>query len=995
MQRQEAFLHQRATTRRAGLLKLGRTTTTASGTVLDLERAATSVAGDIFVMSTGAGVVLPRNPFPASLLNHTVRMVPSNAAASSYRLEAPMTGTFREDATQSPAVNLIQPGSSNSMTDDDVREFVLPFPFPFYGKVYDRLFVHSNGFVSFEESSPAGNRLNYSDFLSGPPKIMGAGLDLDPEFSPSGAGIYVFITDSEAIFSYVNVSQFLSFNERVNFQIRLGNDGSISLLHRQAPTGIFVMGISPGHNLGAGELVSFVAPPSGEVTDAVAEIFSDFTSGEIDTTRAAQLFFQSQPDDYDYLAIFNNQSIGASATALAYELTVRNAVTGNGDELVDRSDYFGSTYRLQAVLNMGPLQMYPADPTSLVPAAGQAEYTSLSLLSHEAGHRFLAFPQLEEAGQMTSRLIGRGGAHWSFNFNANASFMEGSDVQSTGKLDEFITGAPSLRYAELDKYLMGLVGREAVGVQQQLYYVDSGVTGARAPRRGVMLYGPARNFSIFNIIGANGPRIPDHTVSQKRFRMAFILVTADGTAPQADLDKLNAIRTAFEAHFHAQTGNLAIMDTSLKPGLNADLYPAAGLIRGSQGQLVIRRDSATASAVPLRVVSNGNAVTMASAAEIPANAKTVSIPVNAINSGVSAVTISAEDGSYLPEAINLAVRNANELELELLSGTRYQAAPNERTTTDVKVRVRDGNRLPYQGVAIQLDPTTGGTATPSPAFTDANGEATIAWTVGAESVNGAKVYISDSRATSEHSILAVESVLPSVLAGTNGASFAAGLSPGGLATLFGVSLAAGATERATAQPLPLELAGVSVIVNGTRCSLLYVSDLQINFYVPQNLSGTTALITVETPDGKSETFEAPLFTYDPAIFFDAGTNLGAVLRSGSGQKTDTVPAVPDGFVEIFATGLGPLVSPSRGVLLTEATVTATLNGAPIAVDYSGIAPGFIGLYQVNAKIPAGLAPGSYVLRLQVSGKESNAVNVVVGTPAASASRWFDSSEFKR
>ena len=977
------------------MLKLGRTTTTASGTVLDLEHAASSVAGDIFVMSTGAGVVLPRNPFPATLLNQTVRMVPSDASASSYRLEAPVAGTFREDATQSPAVNLIQPGSSNSMTDDDVREFVLPFPFPFYGKVYDKVFVHSNGFVSFEESSPAGYDLNYSDFLSGPPKIMGAGLDLDPEFSPPGAGIYVFITDSEAIFSYVKVSQFLSFFQQVNFQMRLGNDGSISFLHRERPTGIFVMGISPGHNLGAGELVTFLQPPSGEITDSVAEIFSEVTNGEIDVTRAAQVFFQSQPDDYDYLAIFNNQSIGASATALAYELTVRNSVTGNGDDLVDRAASFGSSYRLQAVLNLGPLQMYPADPNSLVPAAGQAEYTSLSLLSHEAGHRFLAFPQLEEAGQMTPNLIGRGGAHWSFNFNAHASFMEGSDVQSTGTLNEFITGAPSLRYAELDKYLMGLVGREAVGVQQQLYYVDSGVTGARAPRRGVMLYGPARNFSIFNIIGANGPRIPDHTVSQKRFRMAFILVTADGTAPQADLDKLNTLRTAFEAYFRTQTGNLAIMDTSLKPGLNADLYPAAGLIRGTQGQLVIRRDSATASAVPLNVVSNGDAVTMASAAEIPANAKTVSIPVNAVNAGVSAVTISAEDGSYLPEAINLAVRDANELELELLSGTRYQASPNERTTEDVRVRVRDANRLPYQGVAIQLEPTTGGSATPSPAFTDANGEATIAWTVGAESVNGATVYLSDSRASSERSILAVESVYPSVLAGTNGASFTAGLSPGSLATLFGLSLASGATEGASAQPLPLELAGVSVTVNGTRCSLLYVSDLQINFYVPQNLSGTTALIVVETPDGKSDSFEAPLLTYDPAIFFDAGTNLGAVLRAGSGQKTDTVPAVPGGFVEIFATGLGPLVSPGRGVYLTAATVTATLDGEPIAVDYSGAAPGFVGLYQVNAKLPEDLAPGTHVLQLKVSGKDSNAVNIIVAAPAASASHWFNSSEFKR
>lgn len=980
-QRQEDFLHRRATERRAALLRAGRTSVAGGGRIVDLERSATAVSGDILLMSTGAGVSLARNPFSEALLNRGIQFRPANAAATAYQLDAPAETAYREDALLPPAINLIQAGQPDSFSDDDSREFALPFPFPFYGKTYNTIFVNSNGFLSFEEASPEGSKLEYSDFLSGPPKIMGAGLDLDPSFSPAGAGIYVFITDSEAIFSWVKVSQYISQSLQVDFQIRLATDGSIRILHRSAPMGLFVMGISPGHNVGAADLISFAQPPSQAQTGSIAEIFSDVTNGEIDIARAAQVFFQSQPDDYDYLVFYNNLGIPAGSGVVAYEITVRNQVSGNGDEETDRSEIFGSKNRMQAVLNLGPLSQYPQSPTDLVAARAGSEDTPLTVLAHEAGHRFLAFPLLEEPGGITWNLLGRGDVHWSSNFNSHGSFLEGNTINSTGKLDEFLTGAPNVRYSELDRYLMGLIGREEVGIEQQLYYVDTSASRLRAPRRGQFLYGPARNFSIFNIIAANGPRIPDHTVSQKRFRFAFVLITSDATAPQADLDKLNGFRTAFENFFRAKTANLAIADTALRPGLSASTFPAGGLVPGAQGTVELRRAVATAAAVPLTLNVNGNAVSASTTALIPANAVSTTIPVTAVNTGVSAITISASDGSYLPEVVNMAVRPVSELRLELLSGTRYQAPLNGETSEPVKVRVLDANRVPYQGVEVRLEPSTGGSADPPVAITDGRGEASIRWMVGDGDPNRAAIYLAANRGPTEKSLLAVQTLIPRVDAATNGASFTPGISPGSLATLFGVSLSAGGTESAAEQPLPIELAGTSVTVNGVRASLLYASDLQINFVTPPYLSGDTATVTVESSDGKSAALSVPLLANDPAIFFDSGTNLGAVLRSGAAEKTDRVPALPGAFVEIFATGLGKLLPGGRGEPpVAEKPVTATLNGQPIPVVYSGSAPGFAGLYQVNAKIPETTAAGTYVLRIQQEGKESNAVNVIVGVP---------------
>ncbi len=978
-QRQEEFLHRKASERRAALLRAGRTSVAGPSGTVNLERAATAVSGDILLMGTGAGVSLARNPFPEALLQRGTLFGPANAAATAYQVEFPATTAYRDDALLAPAVNLIQPGQLGSLEDDEAREFSLPFPFPFYGKTYQTIYVHSNGFLSFEEPSPEGDNLEYSDFLSGPPKIMGAGLDLDPSFSPPGAGLYVFITNTEAIFSYVKISQFIGQTLQVDFQVRLAADGSIGILHRRAPAGLFVMGITPGRNAGDGELISFTQPPAQAQTGSIAEIFSDVTNGEIDIARAAQVFFQSQPDDYDYLVFYNNLGIGASPGAVAYEITVRNQVSGIGDFDTDRAALFGSTNRMQAVLNMGPLSQYPDSPTGIVAARAASEDTPLSILAHEAGHRFLAFPLLEEPGGITHNLLGTADAHWSFNFNSHGSFLEGNTINSTGKLDEFITDAPNVRYSELDRYLMGLVGREAVGVEQQLYYVDSTTSRTRIPRRGQLLFGPARNFSIYNIIAANGPRIPDHTVSQKRFRFAFVLISSNATASQAELDKLNGFRTAFEAFFRERTGNLAIADTSLKPGLSASVFPAAGLTPGAQGELEVRRAVASSSAVPLRIQVSGDAVTAPATAAIPANANSVTIAVSAANIGVSPVTISAADDSYLPETVNMAVRSVADLQLELVSGSRYQAPLHGETTTPVTVRVLDGNRLPYQGVEVRLEPSTGGSANPPTALTNAQGEASFRWTVGDGDPNRATVFLAANRGPSEKSLIAVEALVPKVQAATNGASFSAGVSPGSLATLFGVSLGAGQSAEATSQPLPVELAGTSVKVNGVRAALLFVSDLQINFVTPPSVTGDTARVVVETEEGVSPAFDAPLLASDPGIFFDSGSNLGAVLRSGSGEKTDRVPALPGAFVEIFATGLGPLTPGGRGVPpRTEKPVSASIDGQPMLVDYAGIAPGFVGLYQVNAKVPENLAPGVYALRLHQEGKQSNAVNVIVG-----------------
>jgi uncharacterized protein (TIGR03437 family) len=653
-------------------------------------------------------------------------------------------------------------------------------------------------------------------------------------------------------------------------------------------------------------------------------------------------------------------------------------VEGIGEPNIDRGTLFGSPSRLQLLVNMGPLSQYPSDPNGNVAALGNSNNTPLSVLAHEIGHRFIAYPLLREGNENTTRLLGRQLAHWSFRFNANGSFMEGSDIISTGE-NSFITGQPNERFSELDRYLMGLIPPEQVGVQQSLFYVGGPGVTARAPQAGIEFTGPRQDFSIDDIIAANGPRLPDHTISQRRFRVAFVLVTKDPANAQAGVEKLDTFRREFIDYFSTRAGGLVVADTEIKPGLRLDAYPATGILTGTQGSLEISRSDTIGDAA-LILESVGQSVQIPADATIPSGAESVTVPMTAFTSGVTRMRVDAAAGDYLGADAAIVAASPQELSLSLLSPARLQAAPNSPASQPVRVRAINAQSLPFRGVAVRFEPLSGGSVSPAVVTTGPDGEASFSWTVGPEATNAARVFIEGAEATTEIQVTALEDLFPDLRAATNGASFGTGISPGSLATLFGLSLSAGRTALASAQPLPTELEGVRVRINGVNAPLIFVSDLQINFYVPPGLSSEDAQILVTSEDGISNEFIGPLLSVQPGIFFDAGTNLGAVLRSGSGVKTDVQPAKPGEFVEIFATGLGPVLPGGRGQpSRTQFPVMATLGGQQIQVDFSGLAPDFTGLYQVNARIPEGIAPGTYVLRLEVEGETSNEVNIIVGT----------------
>jgi len=216
----------------------------------------------------------------------------------------------------------------------------------------------------------------------------------------------------------------------------------------------------------------------------------------------------------------------------------------------------------------------------------------------------------------------------------------------------------------------------------------------------------------------------------------------------------------------------------------------------------------------------------------------------------------------------------------------------------------------------------------------------------------------------------------------NGANFGTGgIVPGEIATIFGSNLtSASGINLSSTLPLPSNLQNVSVTVNGLPAPIFAVDNVdgqqQINFQVPwETITPTQVQIT--NNGLASPLVTVPLEVSAPAIFnYTAdGKVFGAILHSDFKLVDASNPAKAGETVLIYCTGLGFMIPfPADGVAATGQTTliaaTATIGGLDAPVSFSGLAPGLVGLNQVNAQVPAGLSSGNQQVIIDMNGAKS-------------------------
>lgn len=226
---------------------------------------------------------------------------------------------------------------------------------------------------------------------------------------------------------------------------------------------------------------------------------------------------------------------------------------------------------------------------------------------------------------------------------------------------------------------------------------------------------------------------------------------------------------------------------------------------------------------------------------------------------------------------------------------------------------------------------------------------------------------------------------PEISAGgvVNAASYMPKLAPGSLFTIFGSSLAL-ATQGAAALPLPANLAGTSVTIGGKQAPLVYVSAGQINAQVPYEALEAQIVPVVVTVNGVSSPAVNVSVTAAAPGIFQFGQKRAVVQNPDFSVNDANNPAAANSYVIAYLTGAGRVDNavPSGGAASGDplsrprGPVTATIADMPADVAFGGLTPGFVGLMQVNLKVP-NLQPGTYPLVVTVNGEKSNAAMVTV------------------
>lgn len=496
--------------------------------------------GDVAVLQDAGDLMIKPNPL--DLRDVGVRLTPNNRGGYDT---SPLAYAFRHPL-----------GSSVILSDDDTREIMLPFAFPYFGQRYSQAFVNSDGNLTFTEGDSSSTERSVSRLLSGPPRIALFFADLDPS-----AGGRILSSSSAEAFSvtWCGVRGFGS-PLTATVQMTLLFDGTIEL-QVSALTTVrdAVVGISPGRTSAFTPVDLNGKAPASVGEGAVGEQFT--TQSELDIVAVTRRFLATHPDEFDGVIVFTDTEL--LTDAFAYQLSISNTLRGLNIPQFDHSSEYGTRGKLQSVCYMDALTKYPDDPREKV----FGENSTVTVIGQEFGHRWLAFLEFRDHASRGSRaLLGRDSAHWSFFFDSDGSVLEGNDIVDLGN-GKFRTAAAVERYSLLDQYAMGLVDQTQV---PPFYYVENPTnvvpqrTATSAPQIGVSFDGTRREVRMEDVIAVMGPRVPSAADSPRVYRQAFVYVTSGGrTAEREEIQKVDRIRVAWDQFLSAATNSRMQVDTRM------------------------------------------------------------------------------------------------------------------------------------------------------------------------------------------------------------------------------------------------------------------------------------------------------------------------------------------------------------------------------------------------------------------------------------------------
>ena len=237
----------------------------------------------------------------------------------------------------------------------------------------------------------------------------------------------------------------------------------------------------------------------------------------------------------------------------------------------------------------------------------------------------------------------------------------------------------------------------------------------------------------------------------------------------------------------------------------------------------------------------------------------------------------------------------------------------------------------------------------------------------------------------------------------NGASFrppdfpGGNLAPGSIVSIFGQNLGPGEPVFSPGPNLPTQLSPQQTRVqlnDVVDCPLFYVSSGQVNCQLPPDLAGSQVRLRVITTAGQSNDITVPLGPVGLGLFTRNSNGRGPLVASNDTGDPDPgrrfqlngpdSTARPGQDLTLWGTGLGPTNpqvpagQPASGEAPAINQPQVFVGDRPAQLRYTGRAPGFVGLDQVNVVVPPDAPPGCAVpVRIQLGNQVSNIGTIAI------------------
>ena len=227
------------------------------------------------------------------------------------------------------------------------------------------------------------------------------------------------------------------------------------------------------------------------------------------------------------------------------------------------------------------------------------------------------------------------------------------------------------------------------------------------------------------------------------------------------------------------------------------------------------------------------------------------------------------------------------------------------------------------------------------------------------------------------------------------------LGRGVIAAVFGEQLLMRDPVAATSLPLQTTLSGLRVLINNQAAPVYYASYNQINFQIPFDAPEGLATVSVERDGVRSNLTAVRIVNRAPRLLtFGSFPGYGIIVNQdgtyplppSAGLGVAARPARSGDTLVIYALGLGPTVpavlsgvgaptsplasvSPTPGVVIGVNSIAQVDSITP---DFAGLTPSFVGLYQINVRVPTSVEKGNAVpLYINFGNLVSNRVTLAI------------------